>query len=395
MRGQQTDHPHERGQSTLDTSALARDAAGEATSGTQFSSQQQQSAPNPDQVDPSEYSEFQEGKPGEVPGTEPNPQVEGQQPDFRDAASEANQRQQPDDTQQQQTEPQTEQERQDQIEETRPEPGQQLTDEDFEDLKDLGVELPMKPSEVPPEAQDAYADLVQQVINAETRAAEVQAQANEQVMRVRQFAEQVQENPQQLLLQMAIQDPETFSEVRNKFEKMQNDPDYAESVRRDLAAEQKMREAERMQKAQTQTQRQRKARQLKTRTRRKAKRLGIDPDLAEEQVANAAIRNMHEQGLEAPDIDLQEADQVVEQFAERAGTPERQTSRRDQQAKSPDTQQAEETAPTQQTEGRSRESQQRQSPGTTEEAPQSGGIGSRLVREAVRESARNVRSKGL
>lgn len=369
---QQTEHPHERGESTLDTGSLARDAVGEAAQGTE--TETETVSPGTQHTQPRDQSpemaEFHEGKPGEVEGTEPQPQpsVEGQE----------------------QTEPETEAERQEQIEEAAPEEGQRLSDEDFTELQELGVDLPMKPSEVPADMQDAYAELVQEVIDSETRAAEIQTEATEQMMRVRDFAQRIQENPEQVLLSMAIEDPENFDQVSEKFERMQKDPDYADQVRRELAAEQKMREAERKEQALTQRERQRKARRMRSSVRRKAKQLGVDPDRAEVEVANAAKRKAYEESLPHPDISMQEAGQVVDQMAEVAGKPARKETTT-QQTKSPETAETEETAPTQQTEGRSRESQ---STVDQDEAPQSGGIGSRIVRDAVREASRNVRSRG-
>lgn len=392
MPVQQTEHPHERGESTLDTGSLARDAVGEAAGGRETETVSPGTQHTQPRDESPELAEFEEGKPGEVEGTEPRPNVEGQteqttkeaRQDRREVVSESAERHT--------EEPETEAERQEAIEEAAPEEGQQLTDEDFAELQELGVELPMRPSEVPAEMQDAYADLVQEVISAETRAAEVQAEATEQIMRVRDFAQRMQENPDQLLLSMAIEDPETFSEVSQEFQRMQQDPDYAEQKRRELAAEQKMREAERKERSLTQQERTRKAKRLRSQVRRKAKRLGVDPDRAEVEVANAAKRKAYEQDLPAPDISSEEAGQVVENLAELAGKPARkQTRERTQQTKSPETAETEQTAPTQQTEGRSRESQ---STVDQDEAPQSGGIGSRIVRDAVREASRNVRSRG-
>lgn len=272
-----------------------------------------------------------------------------------------------------------------------------FTDEEIAQLEEMGIDLPMEPSEVPEQFRPVYNEMAQRLVDAHADAqAEVlqaQQQAVEMVEQVKGFAERLQteEGQQRLLLSVALQSPENFESVVETVHRMAEDPEYKENVLRRLEAEVKMEAAERKERAVNQTQARSKAQKVEGRTERLANRYGIDSDFAKEQVAQRILLNEAQNGRR--DITLREVDEVMRSLARRMGTRKRRTKR-------PDSRQRESQAPSKPARKAGREQ-------TGDESGQSneGRIRHReqggntdvmdRLRGAVRTAAKNARNKGL
>lgn len=309
------------GKPSLDAGAIARAAAQQAV---QAADQQQQQAP-PEPAPPSTIQpggQFKKGGPGEhrseeppVPPAEPTGE-EGQQ------AQQAQQSQEGQQSQQQQAQQQTQQ--------TPPVPT--ITQED---LEAHGIELPVSPDEVPDEFRQTYDTLAQAVIDGQQRAEQVALDARQAIAQVQDFSERLNtpEGQRRMLLAMAMQNGDTFNEVAQQVQRMAEDPEYAESVRRQIEAEIKLEAASRKERAFNEQQINRKAQQVESRTVRLARQMGVDPEWAKSEVVNQILRNEAQTGKR--DITLAQVDEVVQALARRSGAqrPQQvQTPQRQQQA---------------------------------------------------------------
>lgn len=255
-----------------------------------------------------------------------------------------------------------------------------------EDLQRFAELLPISPDEVPPGAEGLYADMAQALIDHQQRASAAILEGQEAVMRLQKFAEQFStpEGQQRLLMTMALNNPDTFDKVFGEVQRMQEDPRYADVVRRDIEAQIKLEAAERRETAMRQAQLRQKATQIEGRAERLAKRLGIDADWAKEQVAQRIIMNHQRTGNR--DITFAEVDEVITGLAKRVGKPSR--------AKAPQQRAREATAPTQPAQAASRDA-----PPRTARAPQpASNVGDHWtssLKGAVRTAADRARKSGF
>lgn len=374
--------PHDRGEPATKASDIAREAAAAAvrgqntvSPGSSFREGNVGAGGEPrDEALPSETSQFAQFE-----------QVDDAQPSQQDGEGESEQQSQqgePAQQGQQQTEPQ------------QPTAPAEWVPAEYNELQEWGVDLPVSPDEVPEDFRDAYSDLVTTLYDNETSVRSRVRDTTQAVEQIKDFAQRLQtpEGQKRLLLSMAFQNPDVLNESLETIQRVQEDPEYAESVRRQLEADIKLEAAQRAQRAMQQEQLTTKGRQVENRTVRLAKRLGVDPDWAKEAVVNRIYRNEAENGQR--DISFEEVDAVVRGLAQRAGTKQR--------AKSPQTQQRQKQANTQRATGTGREQtqqsqrsqQQSQSTRATREAsPGENAIDG--LRSAVRLAAENVRAKGL
>ena len=263
-----------------------------------------------------------------------------------------------------------------------------FTDDELASFQEMGIDIPVSPDEVGEGFRDQYARLVQAVVDAETARRETVVDAQEAILRVRDFAEGLQspEGQQRFLLTLAQNNPDVFSEAVETVTRMQEDPQYAELVQRQLEVEERYQAAERKERAFQAAQQQSKGQQVESRTERLARRLGVDSDLAKEMVVSKILQN-EAQGR-GRDISLSEVDDVVKGLARKLGTKPK--------TKTPAARKREEQAPTKPaaSAGRRPTSQAPEragKPGMTE------GPSDPLdnLRSAIRSASQRVRNSGL
>lgn len=259
----------------------------------------------------------------------------------------------------------------------------------MEELEAAGITLPVTPDEVPEEFRQAYDQIAHAVLDSASKADEIVGQAREALAQVQDFSERINtpEGQKRMLLTMAMSDADVFGEVMNQVQRMQDDPEYAESVRRQLEAEARYEAAVRKERVMNQQQLARKAQQIEGRTVRLANQMGVDPEWAKQEVANQILRNEAQTGKR--DITLDQVDQVVNQLAARVGPRQPQ-----QRTKSPETVQREQTAPQTQTEGAGR------TPSPQSQQPRRSDVPSNehamdKLRSAIRSSSERMKNKGL
>lgn len=209
-------------------------------------------------------------------------------------------------------------------------PESSFDESDYAELLEAGIDLGVKPSDVPADLMPAYNELVQSAIDQHSEAMEARLEAQEAQMQIADFAETLQENPQQVLTTMAVQSPDAFQEAMQTFERMQTDEEFRDMKIRELEADAKLKEAERLESARQEQRLEQKAERVRNRTRHVADRHGVDEEVAEQVVASAIIQN-------DGDIGLSEVDEIVAGLAP-AGS---QTT---EQPKQPETRQKEEQA---------------------------------------------------
>lgn len=263
---------------------------------------------------------------------------------------------------------------------------QAITPEDFAQLQDLGINIPVSPEDVPAEFQGTYARLVQAMVDMDASAQERVLDAQNAILKMQDFAERLQtaEGQRRLLLGLAMNAPEVFNQTADTIQRMNDDPEYADMIRRSLEAEVKLETATRKERALSQTELARKGQQIETRVERKAAALGVDVQTAKELVAARILQNESRTGTR--DITLKEVDEVVDYLARRTAvrkpvkTPE-QRAREERAPQKPAERAAAERAPAPEQTRRSDIAQ-----------PQDARD---MLRNAVRLSSQRVRQSGL
>lgn len=157
-------------------------------------------------------------------------------------------------------------------------------------IEEAALDLGVSPSDIPTDLLPIFERVVQGSVTVKQQAVAREAEANEQIQQVQEFARQLKEQPDRLLLSMALTQPDVFAKVVETFQEMQNDPRIKDLVGRELAAEARLREAERKERMIGQE-------SVRTRTERvisavnvASRRHGVPYELAEQFVA-AAITN--------------------------------------------------------------------------------------------------------
>lgn len=260
-----------------------------------------------------------------------------------------------------------------------------LSREDLAQFSELGIDLPFDIDDIPEDAEPYVADMAQSLLDVNRMAAEKMLEAQEATLQIKDFAEQFNspEGQQRVLMTLAMNNPEVFSQTIQTFQRMQEDPEFAELTRRELATQAREEALNRRETAMTQAQRARKATQVESRTSRLARRLGIDESFAKQQVANRILLNEAQHGER--DISLQEVDEVLKDLATRQFTGQRvrkpEQQRRVKQTPQKSVQEANQTPPANQ-----------QQPGPATSGPAKDWNSN--LRSAVRTAASRVRNQG-
>ena len=263
----------------------------------------------------------------------------------------------------------------------------------YAQLQDIGIDLPVSPESVSPEFSDAYNMLAQKVLDTHQVANQHMTQAQLAQQQMNALAERFStpEGQERLILSMALQNPDNFSNTMDIVQRMQSDPEYAETQRMRLESIARVEHAQRLQNAYTQTQAQTKGQQIEGRVERIASQKGIDVGIAKQMVANKILQNEASTGTR--DITFAEVDDVMQQLA-RATSPSRAVATPQQHqavAKAPQTPASgvgqtpvpQTTAP----------AQQAQAPSGNQNVPNTDAMDA--LRAAVRASAVNAKNSGL
>lgn len=201
-------------------------------------------------------------------------------------------------------------------------PGEPLafTVEDYKSLQDMGVNLPVSPEDVPKEFLGIYAEMAQNAMDSFHNNQQNTLDAQEAILRVKDFTDRLgtPEGQQRMLLGMALNSPDVFTQAMDTVNRMKEDPEYSNSIRRGLEADVKMEAAVRKEAAIDATALQNKGRQIESRTVRLATRLGIDAQVAKDLVAHRIMSNETNYGKR--DITFEEVDQILQSLATRSKT---------------------------------------------------------------------------
>jgi len=176
------------------------------------------------------------------------------------------------------------------------------------ELARVGLDLGINRAELAPELQPAYDRLAQQALLSAQQSQDEQARLADAQAEIQQFAQKLQDDPEKVLLTMAITNPEAFQASVQAYEKMAEDDFYRDTVIKDLKAEAKLAATERKSHLLDQRTRQAKIAQVTRATRLAADQYSVDHGMAEELVAAAITRG-------GGDIELNQIAGVVARLA--------------------------------------------------------------------------------
>lgn len=115
-------------------------------------------------------------------------------------------------------------------------------------ITEAAFDLGIHPADVPAEMLPVYEKLVQAAVEVRQAADQERLQAAEAIEQVQEFAKQLQEHPDRLLLTLAVNNAEAFKQAVEVYNEMQENPRVRDLVLRELSAEARLREAERREK---------------------------------------------------------------------------------------------------------------------------------------------------
>lgn len=164
-------------------------------------------------------------------------------------------------------------------------------DETFVQLHEMGIDFGVQKGDLPPELHEAYDRLASQTITAVNAYQVKMNQMQVTQAEMKQFAERLQNDPQKVLMTLAVTKPEAFQEAITSYQEMQEDERYKSMVIRELQAEAKLSAAERQQHVFQQREVQERVKIVTEVTNRVADKLGVDRGLAEKMVAMQITAN--------------------------------------------------------------------------------------------------------
>jgi hypothetical protein len=188
------------------------------------------------------------------------------------------------------------------------EPEQPALDETTLELARLGIDLGVNRNELPDVVKPMYDEFAQQAIIRAQQWSSREARLQDAQAEIQQFALKLQNDPQKVLLTMAVTNPDAFREAVQSYERMSEDDFYRETVIKDLQAEAKLAATERQARVFQERQVAQKVSQVTRATHLAADRLGVDRGMAEELVASAITRG-------GGDIELNQVSGIVARLA--------------------------------------------------------------------------------
>jgi hypothetical protein len=248
---------------------------------------------------------------------------------------------------------------------------------DFADLEaslaEQGVSLP-DVSAIPADLRGAYREVLASINEAMLPISQRDQEAALAIEEVETFKERLEKDPGNILVTLALTNPDVFKQATETFERMQEDEAFKDLVVREITASSRLARAEATERNQLLSSRREKGRQATVLTRQAAARHGVDSAVAERYIASQVTAG-------GGDLDLNAIDSLV---AELKGTAPRALPT-PPRAVSPDAVQRAAAAPTQPVEGAQPAGT---SPGLTPDppAPKRGGKFRELVRVAARKT---------
>ena len=105
------------------------------------------------------------------------------------------------------------------------------------ELARMGIDLGVNRAELAEEVQPMYDRFAQQALTQAHQMQSRQDQLQDAQAEIQQFAQKLQDDPQKVLLTMAVTNPEAFQETVQAYERMAEDEFYRNTVIKDLQAE--------------------------------------------------------------------------------------------------------------------------------------------------------------
>jgi len=198
-----------------------------------------------------------------------------------------------------------------------PTPTGAFASEAYAQLSELGIDLPVSPDAIAPEFADAYNLMAQKVLDTFQAATQQTMEAQIAQQRIQDLSQRLStpEGQERLILSLALSNPDNFRATMETVQRMQTDPEYADTQRMRLEAEARYEQAQRMEQAYKTTQMQTKGQQVEGRVERIARQRGIDVDIAKQMVVSKILQNEATTGMR--DISFAEVDDVLARLAKR------------------------------------------------------------------------------
>lgn len=191
--------------------------------------------------------------------------------------------------------------------------------QDYTALTERGVDLPVRPEDVPEEFRATYASMARAIADLHEASQERIRDAAEAIAQVNDFKERLQsdEGRERILLGMALNNPDIYAKVHEMVERMQEDEGFRSTIARDLDTRIREEALERRERAAAESQLRTKGQAVESRTVRRAQQLGLDAEIAKQLVVNKIYANEAATGKR--DISLQEVDDLLVTAARRMG----------------------------------------------------------------------------
>lgn len=168
-------------------------------------------------------------------------------------------------------------------------------------VQEAALDLGVHPRDVPTELLPVFEKLVQNAVQIRASAEAERLQAAEQIEQVQEFARQLKESPDRLLLTLAVSNPEVFTQAIETFQEMQANPKMKDMVIRELTSEARLREAERKERVLNDSTYRDRAQRVITATQVSSRKHGVPFEVAEQIVASAITQNQGK--LEPGDVE--------------------------------------------------------------------------------------------
>jgi len=181
-------------------------------------------------------------------------------------------------------------------------------------LQRAGIDLGVSRTDLPVELHQAYDNLTNQALLAADAYTNQMTALQDSQLQMQQFATAIQEDPQKVLLTMAVTNPEAFGNAVAQYEEMQTDERVKGMIMRELKAEATLKAAQRAQEVQAQNQRNNQTSIFVNATKAAAARHGVDPSIAEEMVALSITAN-------GGNLDVRQVDAIVGRLRPTAAAP--------------------------------------------------------------------------
>ena len=179
-----------------------------------------------------------------------------------------------------------------------------FTDEQFSEaektLVELGVDLGVDRSTVPPELMPAYGKLVQSAIDLSQAELTERLSAHEANRQLQEFGERMEKEPEKVLLAIAITKPDVMEKVVQIFQQMQGDESYRDLIVREMQTDARDRDISRRENTLQKQDMMVKARQVTAATRVACRQQGVPFEMGEKVVALAIKANQGK--LEASEV---------------------------------------------------------------------------------------------